>query len=698
MPESTDDRSLPSGRARGSLRCIAIVGPFGSGKTTLLEAILARLGALQRQGSVAAGTSIGDANDEARGHRMSVELNVGSVGFLGDGYTFLDCPGSVEFLPEMAAVLPVVDAAVVVCDADEKKIPALQLILRELERHRVPRLVFLNKVDAGVEDVQSLVDKLGRASRAPLLLRHIPLQRGGATVGFVDLALERAYSYRDHAPSEVMAMPDDVAPEEKQARFAMLERLSEHDDRLMEALLEDIEPEPDRVFADLAHDVRDGLVVPVLIGSALNGNGVARLMKALRHDVPGVDAVAARLGLAPKGEAVLQVIKTLHTAHAGKLSLARVLRGTVKDGAVLTTPSGESGRVSGLSRLIGQSAGKMAEAALGDTVALGRLDAARTGDTLTAGRPMAPLVDLPAPVATMAAAVRTRDRKDDVKLGTVLRKLADEDRALAVEQDPEGGELVLRGQGEMHLRVAVERLQSRFGIAATTARPRIGFRETIRKAAHGIRGRHKKQSGGHGQFGDVVVDVEPLPRGEGFVFENRIVGGVVPRNYIPAVENGVRDALKRGPLGFPVVDLKVTLTDGSYHTVDSSEMAFAQAARLAMADALPLCAPVLLEPVLRLTIAVPSDCTARVNAVVAARRGQLLGYDARDGWDGWDGVDALLPEAEAGDLIVELRSITSGVGTFEARLDHLAERVGREADQVVAARQHGAAASLDAAR
>lgn len=690
MPDKTD-RSPSSGKVPKGPRCIAIVGPFGSGKTTLLEAVLSRMGAAPQRGSVTAGTSIGDGSAEARRHRMSVELNVASLDFLGDRYTVLDCPGSVEFLPEMAAVLPVVDAAVVVCDADEKKVPALELILRELERQHIPRLIVLNKIEALSEPLQAVVERLGRASRIPLLLRQIPLQRDGATVGFVDLALDRAFRYREGASSEAVAMPDEVAAEEKQARFDMLERLSEHDDRLMEELLEEVEPEPDRVFADLAHEVQDGLAVPVLIGSALTGNGVERLMKALRHEVPGIASVAARLGLGAEGEPVVQVIKTLHTAHAGKLSLARVLRGTIKDGAVLAAPSGETGRITGIARLMGGVASKLAEAAAGDTVALGRLDAARTGDSLSGGRPMTPLVALPAPVPVMALAIHARDRKDEVKLGAALRKLAEEDRAIAVEQDPDGGALILRGQGEMHLRVAVERLQSRFGVATATGRPKIGFRETIRKPAAGIRGRHKKQSGGHGQFGDVVIDVAPLPRGEGFVFEDRIVGGVVPRNYIPAVENGIREALKKGPLGFAVVDVSVALVDGSFHTVDSSDMAFALAGRLAMMEALPGCAPVLLEPVLQLEIAVPSSCTARVNAIVASRRGQLLGYDAREGWDGWDCVKALLPEAETADLIVELRSITSGVGTFEARLDHLAEFVGRDANQVIAARQQAAA-------
>jgi elongation factor G len=246
--------------------------------------------------------------------------------------------------------------------------------------------------------------------------------------------------------------------------------------------------------------------------------------------------------------------------------------------------------------------------------------------------------------------------------------------------------MILKGQGEMHLRVAVERLAGKFGVRLDSHRPRVGYRETIKKSVT-VRGRHKKQTGGHGQFGDIVVDIKPLPRGSGFVFDETITGGVVPRQYIPSVEKGVRDFLKEGPLGFPVVDVGVTLTDGSYHAVDSSDMAFQQAGRIAMAEGMPQCAPVLLEPIFAVEIAVPAEATARVNAIVSARRGQLLGFDARPGWNGWDLVRTLMPESEIGDLIVEIRSATQGVGSFTQKFDHLAEVTGKLADQVVASRQ-----------
>jgi elongation factor G len=291
----------------------------------------------------------------------------------------------------------------------------------------------------------------------------------------------------------------------------------------------------------------------------------------------------------------------------------------------------------------------------------------------------------------LGIAVAAKERKDDVKLGQALNKLQDEDPSLSVAHNPETHEVVIWGQGEMHLRVATERLSGRYGVAIVTRAPTVGYRETIRK---GIvqRGRHKKQSGGHGQFGDVVLDIKPLPRSSGFTFDEKITGGVVPRNYIPSIGEGVGDALKHGPLGFPVVDVAVTLIDGSYHTVDSSDMAFRTAGRIAMQEALPQCQPVLLEPILSVEIVCPSDTTAKLNAIVSGRRGQLLGFDTREGWTGWDVVRALMPEAEIGDLIVEVRSATAGVGSFTAKFDHMAELSGRPAEQIVAARTAAAAA------
>src|SRR5437660_5480358 len=401
-------------RAAGP-RCIALVGPFQSGKTTLLEAILARTGAVQRQGTVEAGTSVGDGSPEARHHKMSVELSVATTNFLGDTYTFIDCPGSVEFVHDMRAALPAVDAAVVVCEADEKKVPQLQLILRELEELKIPRFLFLNKIDKADKRVRETLKLLQPASRVPLLLRQIPIWTNDIVIGFVDLALERAHIYKEHAPSEVVPLEGEHTDRNKEARFGMLEKLADHDDELMEQLLEDIPPPRDKVFDDLAKELRDGVICPVLIGVATRTNGVLRLMKALPHEAPGIAGTVKHLGGATNGDAIAYVMKTLNTAHGGKMSIARVLAGSIAEGAMLTGASGSTDRASGVFKLTGQASEKRGPAGAGDTVALGKLDHAKTGETLGSGK------HTPAPVVTvapyppvLAIAMSSKERKDDV--------------------------------------------------------------------------------------------------------------------------------------------------------------------------------------------------------------------------------------------------------------------------------------------
>ncbi len=672
-----------AGERRKGPKCVAIVGPFSSGKTTLLEALLARAGAIPRQNAVSAGNTVGDHSPEARAHLMSVETTFATADFMGESITFVDCPGSVEFATEVRPVLAACDLAVVVAEPDEKKFPALQLIMRQLDEMGVPRILFLNKIDKATAGVRETLKLLQPASATPLLLRQIPLRKDGIVVGSIDLALERAYIYREHAESMVADIPDDDKARELEARFSMLEALADHDDALMEQLLDEIEPPRDEVFDDLAADLRGGSVTPVLIGAAEKGNGILRLLKAIRHDAPDVAATRERLGVGGD-KPVLQVMKTIHTPHGGKLSVARVLAGRVADGAEIHSSSGATGRISGIYRLLGKDQAKLAAAEEGETVALGKLDDVVTGDTLSTAKGVAPLVALDTPSPVYAVALRPKERKDDVKLSANLQKLVQEDPSLTVEQNQDTGETIISGHGEMHLRVTVERLEGKYQIAVESHPPRVPYRETIRKAAT-QRGRHKKQSGGHGQFGDVVLDIRPLPRGSGFEFTDTITGGVVPKQYIPSVEAGVRDYLKSGPLGFPVVDIAVNLADGSYHTVDSSDMAFQQAARLGMKEGMAACAPVLLEPILKVQIFTPSDSTARVTALVPQRRGQILGFDGRPGWPGWDVVEALMPQAEIGNLIVELRSATAGVASYAAEFDHMAELTGRLADDVLAA-------------
>ncbi len=563
----------------------------------------------------------------------------------------------------------------------------MQLILKRLDEIGMPRFIFINKIDNTATTPHQVLEFLQPASSKPLVLRQLPIWNNGIVSGFVDLALERGFVYREHADSQVIEIPSDMQPAEKTERFAMLEKLADHDDELMEQLLTDMEPPRDRVFADLARELAEGLVTPVLFGSAEHGNGVGRLLKALRHEVPAVAVANARLGLKTEAGATAQILKTFHTAHGGKLSIARVLGGELADGAVLYGADGQDARVAGLFSMLGSTPVKLAKAQAGDTVALGRLEKINTGETISTQK--GSTRQLVAPTQTpgvYGVAISVTDRKDEVKLTSSISKLVEEDTTLALEHNTNTHEMVLWGQGEMHLRVALERLQNKFGVHAKTQQRRIGYLETIKKSVQ-LRGRHKKQSGGHGQYGDVVVEIKPLPRGSGFVFTDTITGGVVPKQYIPAVEAGVREWMVQGPLGFAVVDFNVNLSEGSYHDVDSSEMAFKLAARLAMTEGMPQCAPTLLEPIVAVDIHVPSDATSRVNQIVTGHRGQLLGFDGREGWPGWDTVKANLPESEIGSLIIELRSATSGVGTFTFKPDHMAELSGRSAEQVIAARK-----------
>lgn len=679
---------MPRKNGGSGPRAVALVGPYGSGKTSLLESILMLTNAVQRKGSIAQGNTIGDFSPEARARQMSVEVNCATTKYLEEPFTFLDCPGSIEFLQDSLNVLPGVDAAVVVCEPDPGKVQMLKPFLKRLADAAIPHFLFVNKIDKASGNVRDLLAVLQDVSDKPLLMRQIPIMDSGAITGFVDLALERAFVYREHNEPEVIDLKGDVQDEEKQARYEMLEKLADFDEHLMEELLSDVEPPRDEVFDDLSKELAQGLVVPVLMGSSERDNGIHRLLKALRHEVPDVAAAAERLGIEDSGDTIVQVLKTFNGSH-GKLSLARVMTGALKDGAVLHTRSGGDPRVGGIFMLKGDAQTKLAEAKAGETVALGRLEGVATGEPLSTSKAALPKVEIEQLEPVYELAIETTDRKDEVKLTAAIHKLQEEDPSLHFKQDAELQQMSLCGQGEIHLKVAVEKLQSKYGLKVSTHVPKVPYKETIRKPGR-QHGRHKRQSGGHGQFGDVHIEIAPLPRGSGFVFEDKIKGGVVPRQFIPSVEKGIVDYMKEGPLGFPVVDFTVALVDGSYHTVDSSDAAFQTAARIAMQEGMPNCSPVLLEPVMHVRVHVPNDATSKVNQVVSGRRGQLLGYDARPGWKGWDTVEAQMPLSELHSLIIDLRSLTQGVGTYEMEFDHLAELTGRLADQVVAHRKAAA--------
>ncbi len=672
--------SKPSGP-----RSVALIGPYMSGKTTLLESILWVTGATSRKGSVTDGNTVGDSAQEARDRQMSTEVNVATTTFLDDRFTFLDCSGSVELLQETLNVLPGVDAAVLVCEPDRDKFMGLMPLMKALEDAGIPRMVFVNKIDKATGHVAALLDSLQPVSAHPLVLRQLPIREDESITGYIDLASERTFVYRPNQPSEIVETPDSMSDSVGEARYQMLETLADFNDDLMEKVLEDVEPEKDEVYQNLTSDYQNGLIVPVIFGAAEMDHGVRRLLKALRHEVPAAAKAAERVGIAGD-EPVAQVLKTYHTQHGGKLSIARIWSGAVKDGMTLNDE-----RVSGLFRMSGHNTEKITEAGPGDVVGLGRLESVVTGDTLGAAKEVEALPKAGILKPVFAQAISTDKREDEVKLSGALQKVSEEDPSIIYGHEEDTHEFVLRGQGDIHLKIACDRLRNKYGLSVSTRQPKVPYKEAIRKPIK-QHGRFKRQSGGHGQFGDVHLEIKPLPRGTGFQFAEKIVGGSVPKQFIPGVEAGVKEYLGQGPLGFPVVDVSVTLFDGQYHSVDSSEIAFRTAARIAMQEGMPECGPVLLEPIMAVDIAVPSDYTPKANTIVSSRRGQILGFDARPGWPGWDVVSAHMPQSELHDLIVELRSATQGVGGYTAVFDHLQELTGRLADQVISAHQADAAA------
>jgi elongation factor G len=644
-----------SGHGGARPRSIALVGPYGSGKSTLFDALVTAAG------------GPGKRPGEVRGRTASTDLRLANCHFMSDPWTILDCPGSVEFVREAQAAMAVIDLAVVVCEPAAEKALAVAPVLRHLQREGVPYLLFINKIDTLAWRVRDTLAALQHWSSQPLVLRQVPIHDGNKVTGYVDLASERAYRYRKGEPSDLIALPQQVVGREKEARFALLEALADHDDALMEKLLEDVAPTTDEIYGQLHKDLAEGTVVPVLLGSGESRNGVKRLWKALRHDTPDPLQTAARRGVLPDGEALAQVCKTIHAGHGGKLSVARIWRGVIKDG---TTLNGH--RIGGIMRFSNGDSVKVQEAGVGDIVAFGRLDSVLTGATLSPSgqAEVLPWPELPPHV--YALAIATEEQKDDVKLSGALQKLVEEDPSIYVTHDAETDEIVLHGQGEVHLNAAVDRLTKSSGVKIKSSRPQVPFKETIRRAVH-QHARLKRQTGGHGQFADVTLDIAPRGRSDGFLFRDKIVGGAVPKQYIPAVGDAAAAATRKGPLGYPVVDIEVVLVDGTFHAVDSSDMAFKSATRMAMQEGLAKADPVLLEPIDRVTVSVPTEYTSSAQRLLTGRRGRILGYGERPGWPGWDDVEAKMPETELQDLIIELRSLTMGLGTFRQTYDHLAE-------------------------
>ncbi|MEH2353359.1 elongation factor G [Nostoc sp.] len=673
-------------KVKSGSRNVAIVGPYLSGKTTLLESLLFVTGAISRKGNIKDSNTVGDSAAESRDRHMSVEVSAASTEYNGIRFTFIDCPGSVEFAQETYNALIGVDAAIVVCEPIRDRVLTLAPLFKFLDDWEIPHLVFVNKMDRANIHVLETLHALKAVSSRPLVAHQFPIMNGEQLTGFIDMVSEQAYQYHPGAPADPIPFPESLKEEEHTARAEMLEALANFDDHLLEELLEDIEPSQEEILKDLKMELGADLVVPVFFGVAEQDYGVRPLLEALLREAPEPETTAERRLKNIKGDKPLaQVLKTFYTPQGGKLSLVRVWRGKLTDGIVLNGI-----RTGGIYRLMGQQQQFVNEVGAGEIVALSRLEGIKTGDTISTEQQSA--MELPKAVKlepVYALAITPEKRNDEVKLSSAITKLLEEDSSLAWEQHGDTHEVILWGQGEIHLQVTLDRLRRKYNLPMTTHLPQVPYKETIRKTVASVHGRYKHQSGGHGQFGDVFLDIKPLPRGTGFNFNETIVGGVIPKQYIPGVEMGVREFLTHGPLGFPIVDLAVTLTNGSYHNVDSSEQAFKQAARLAMQTGISQAESTLLEPILRVEVTTPNEFTSKVLQLVSGRRGQILGYEGRNDWPGWDNVSAYLPQAEMQNFIVELRSLTLGVGSFHWEYDHLQEVPEKLAERVIQSNGNG---------
>lgn len=662
---------MAAGTPHGAVRCAAIVGPQGAGKTTLLKALV------ERAGGKAPAL---DASAESKSFNMTTEPNFAACEFLGDQWSFIDCPGSSELLAASLPAMASADIVVLVAEPNAERAASLGGYFRFLDDHKIPHVLFVNRIDEAQTRVRDLLQTLQSYSERPLVLRQTPIRDGDQIVGAVDLVSERAWKYREGEQSELIEMPDNAKEREAEARDEMLDAVADFDDNLMEQILEDKTPPSEEIYGLMAEELREDMVVPVMLGSAAHGHGVTRLLKLLRHETPSASAGAARHGL-EKAAMAATVIRTAHVPHTGKVSVLRLWKGGLKNGDTI-----DGARVTGLLSLNGDTRDKIDAASAGAVVGLARMDGVDAGDLIVDGKSNKGDARIDAAPPVFSLAVRPKKEKDDVKLSTALQKLSDEDPSLTTERRQETAELLLHGQGDIHLRLAAAKLKNQYNVELDTATPKPAYRETIRGSAD-HHARHKKQSGGHGQFADIKVRIKPAARGTGFSFDEVIHGGSVPKQFIPAVEAGVMEGLGEGPLGFPVVDLAVTLHDGQHHPVDSNEMSFKLAGRQAMREALPECDPVLLEPIYKTEIHTPSDHTSKVHAVISGRRGQILGFDAREGWPGWDTVTAMMPEPGLSDLIIELRSLSQGAATFTAAFDHYQELFGKDADKIVLERK-----------
>ncbi len=660
------------------IRNVALVGHSGAGKTTLAEALLFATGSITRQGKVDDGSTVCDFEPEEISHHMSMSLSLAPCLVDGIKLNIIDTPGYADFFGEVRAACSVVDSVVVVVSAVEGIEAQTEAAWDLAAEMGLPRFIFVNKLDreqASFDRTRgALVERFG-AGIAPL---ELPIGDDTGIRGIADLLTDTAIFYQGWE-ARPGPMPDDLAATEHEVREQLVEGIVVGDDNLMERYLEGSTPSSHELEQALAGGVAQGVVFPVVCGSAATGTGIDRLASLLAEVAPSPDVrppIEVRAGDSlqdiacdPTGPPLARVFKTMSDPYVGKVSLVRVLSGMIRSDSVLTNSRTHGDeRLHVLEQLRGKQAEPVGEAPAGDIVAVPKLSDASTGDTLAPKGTPVLLPPPPGEPAVFSHALRPKSTGDEDKLMVGLHRIQEEDPVLVIERVDETHQTIIRGTGETHLAVTRERLARKFGVEVEIEEVLTPFRETISTGTE-AEGKYKKQTGGHGQFGVVSIRIEPLERGAGFRFIDQVVGGAIPRQYIPAVEKGIVEAMGHGgPHGYPVVDVQVTCLDGKHHPVDSSEMSFKMAGSLAFKEALGKAGPVLLEPISLLEVTVPATLQGNVLGDLNARRGRVQGTDTLDG--GAQMITALVPTAEIQRYAVDLRSLTGGRGRFRAEHDH----------------------------
>jgi elongation factor G len=679
------------------IRNVALISHGGAGKTSLAEAMLFDAGAIPRLGSVDAGSATLDHDPDEQKRRQSINLAIGTLEADDARITLVDTPGYADFQADVVEALAAVDAAIVVIDASAGVEVGTEEVWRLAEERRMPRFIFVNKMDRENANYDAVLDSLKARFGPKIAPVYLPIGAADSFRGYVDVIEQHANIYEDGKPKEV-PIPDEMRAGEEARREALVEAAAEASDELMTRYLDGEEISDAEIETAVHKGTREGSVVPVFVGSALKNIGVRELAAMIAKHVPSAAEVGARTSTEgkpvepdPAAPFVGQVFKTTADPFVGRLTYFRIFSGTLRSQGHLWNASRKAEeRIGNILGMLGKDQLNLPQAGPGDIVAVAKLASTQIGDTLVGDR--AQTVTLPPlrfPAPSLQVSIEPESKADLDKLGQALSRMLEEEPCARVHREEGTGETILTAMGDAHVDVLVERLKRKFGAAVRIGSPRVPYRETIRKPTK-IDNRFKRQTGGHGQFGHVVIEFEPLPAGSGFEFGDKIVGGVVPKQYIPAVEKGLRETLAEGVLaGYPVVDLRARLVDGSYHTVDSSEMAFKVAASQALKRAFPEADPTLLEPVLEVEVVVPDTYMGDVMGQITAKRGHVLGMDSSDGMQH---LRAQVPQAEMFHYATELRSITQGRGRFSWKLDHYAEVPSTIADRVIAEHQAKVAA------